>query len=223
MNEKIQVHDLAIDNYTAKDAMKLVLEYMDTEILNIVEMVTLSTLGMIQEQEELQRQMSEFDITFAGDKAILEAAGVLDGRRLQETEPVLFVKMVMRYLHKNAVPIFLIAEDEEALQRVNDIIAKEYSSIRIVGSTTIKQGLSNDMILNLMNGAEATCVLSTLPSPIQEQFIIRNKNLLNARVWFGFGVMLDKMSREDSFLFKMKRLFMFHLLKKQIADTKSNK
>lgn len=223
MNEKIRLRDLAIDNYTAKDAMKLVLEYMDTEVLNIVEMVTLSTLGMIQEQEELQRQMSEFDITFAGDKAILEAAGIQDGRRLQEAEPVLFVKLVMRYLHKNEVPVFLIAQEEEALQRTNDIIEKEYPSIRIVGTATMKQGMSDDMILNLINGAEAACVISTLPSPIQEQFIIRNKNLLNAKVWFGFGVMLDKMSREDSFLFKMKRFFMFHILKKQIADTKSNK
>ena len=45
----------------------------------------------------------------------------------------------------------------------------------------------DDMILNCINGVEAECVISVLPSPLQEAFVVRNKILLNARLWLGLG------------------------------------
>ena len=37
MNEKMNVLDVQLDNCTAKDAMKIIAEYMQTEELNTVE------------------------------------------------------------------------------------------------------------------------------------------------------------------------------------------
>ena len=44
MNEKMNVLDVQLDNCTAKDAMKLIAEYMQTEELNTVDIVTVDTL-----------------------------------------------------------------------------------------------------------------------------------------------------------------------------------
>lgn len=223
MNEKIQISDLTIDNYTAKDAMKRVVEYLNTEALNVVEMITLSTLGEVANQEELQRQISEFDITFAGDNAILQAAGVEDARRLRDSESVLFVKMAMRFLHKNHLRVFLLAENTETLQKLRGHIEEEYASMEIVETATMEEhGMSDDMILNRVNGVETDCIISILPSPMQENFIIRNKSLLNARLWLGFGNWFSKMENEHSVFGKIKKLLVRQILKKEIAKKGGN-
>lgn len=223
MSDKIQISDLIIDNYTAKDAMKLVVDYMNTEVLNVVEMITLSTLGEVANQEELQRQISEFDITFAGDNAILQAAGVDDARRLRASESLLFVKLAMHFLHKNKSRVFLLAEQADTLQKLRETIEEDYASIQIVETATIEEhGASDDMILNRINGVEADCIISILPSPIQENFIIRNKSLLNAKLWLGFGNWFSKVEKEHSFVGKIKKMLAKQILKKEIAKKGGN-
>jgi N-acetylglucosaminyldiphosphoundecaprenol N-acetyl-beta-D-mannosaminyltransferase len=65
-------------------------------------------------------------------------------------------------------------------------------------ATIEEQGASDDMLLNQINGAEAACVLSALPSPIEEQLVSRNKLLINARLWLGLGNLLDEMKNKKS-------------------------
>ena len=223
MNEKIQISDLTIDNYTAKDAMKRVVEYLNTEALNIIEIVTLGTLGELANNEELQRQVSEFDITFAGDRAILEAAGIKDARSLRDAEPMLFIKMAMRFLHKYQVKVFLLAENALNLVKLQEQFRETYSQAVIVGTATMEEhGTSDDMILNLVNGVEADCIISTLPSPMQEQFIIRNKSLLDAKLWLGLGNSFYMMKEGQSILGRIKKLFARQILKKEIEKKGEN-
>ena len=223
MNEKIQISDLTIDNYTAKDAMQHVLEYMNTESLNVVQMITFETLERLADDEELQKQVSEFDITFAGDKAILEAAGIQDARRLHDAEPLLFVKLVLRFLHKNQMRVFLLAQDEEDLQGMYEYLAEEYAGIQIVGRANIEEhGISDDMILNMVNSVEADSILSVLPSPIQERFVIRNKQLLHAKIWIGLGNWFHKMKQEHSVFGKIKKSIAKWILKKEMKKKEEN-
>lgn len=223
MNEKIQISDLTIDNYTAKDAMKRVVEYLNTEALNVIEIVTLGTLGELANNEELQKQVSEFDITFAGDMAILEAAGIKDARRLRDAEPMLFIKMVMRFLHKYQVSVFLLTETVADLEKLQSHLREEHTKAVIVGTATMEEnGASDDMILNLVNGVEADCIISTLPSPLQEQFIIRNKSLLDAKLWLGLGNSFYKMKDGQSVISRIKKLFARQLLKKEIEKKGEN-
>lgn len=84
MSDKIKVLGVSIDHYTAKEAMKKVMEYMGTEPINVIEMVTMNTLSQLLNKEEQKTYIDEFDLTFAGDKSILEAAGVTDSKYLNE-------------------------------------------------------------------------------------------------------------------------------------------
>lgn len=223
MNEKIQVLGLEIDNFTAKDAVKRVVSYMETEPVNVVEMVTMNTLGKFQQDETANVLFESFDIALASDKGMLQAAGVTDERRLKEVEELLFIKMVMRFLHKNSARVFLLAEDEADLQKLEIYMQEDYSNIQVVGKATMENnGASDDMLLNMVNGAEAECILSALPSPVEEQFISQNKTLVNARVWLGFGNLLDELKKEKSGFRKVKEFIIRQLLKKEMAKKGEN-
>ena len=223
MNEKIEVLGLKIDNLIAKDAMKCVMSHLETEPLGVVQMVTMHTLGTIQQDEAVSEVFDGFELTLAGDKGILQAAGVKEERRLREAEELLFLKMVMRFLHKNSIRVFLLAQSEADMQKLETYMREDYANIQVTQKATMEaQGASDDRLLNLMNGAEADVILSVLPSPLEEQFVSRNKALVNARVWFGLGNLLDEMRRQKTGFRKLKEFILRQILKKEMEKKGKN-
>lgn len=176
----------------------------------------MNTLSQLLNKEE-KPYIDEFDLTFAGDKSILEAAGVTDSKYLNEAKTLLFVKMVMRFLHKSHKKVFLLAEDEEALAELREYVTGKYSGIVISETATMEEhGKSDDMIVNRINGAETDCIFAALPSPLQEEVILRNRTLLNARIWFGMGTGLKERRRTGFGRRRLKAFFTQHIVKKKI-------
>lgn len=188
MNNKINVLELELHNDTAKEAMQKVMDYMRTDPLNIVEFISSDSLLLSKDDEVLRDNIAQSDLVLTVEKSFLELAGVTDRRRLQEAESGLLLKMILHYFHKNRSRVFLLVESEEDRTRLKDYFEGYYSGIDIVGTEIVSKDSSmDDMILNCINGVEAECVISVLPSPLQEAFVVRNKILLNARLWLGLG------------------------------------
>ncbi|MCB6416297.1 WecB/TagA/CpsF family glycosyltransferase [Dorea acetigenes] len=197
MNEKISVLDVAINGYTAKKAMKETVDYMHTEPLNIIEMVTVDTLMYAKEEPELRESMSQLDMVLPGEKEILEGAGITDRRRLQEVEEQTYLRMFFRYLHKNHCRVFLLVETDEEAQAFYKFLNESYAGIQITGMAKVSaEDKGDELVVNAVNGDEVDCVIAALSAPIREEFAENNKHLLNARVWLGVGKML-KMTRQD--------------------------
>lgn len=113
MEHKISVLDVDIDTCTAKEALKKTIGFMESMPVNIVEMVTVDGLMQMDEMPELKGEIRRFDLVMAGDRTILEAAEVTEKKYLQETEGQLFLKLFLRYLHKNHKRVYLLVESEE--------------------------------------------------------------------------------------------------------------
>ena len=61
MNEKMNVLDVQLDNCTAKDAMKIIAEYMQTEELNTVDIVTVDTLMRATQLDGMKEELEKLD------------------------------------------------------------------------------------------------------------------------------------------------------------------
>lgn len=217
MDKIVQVQRVAVNCCSAKEAMQKVVEYIQSEPLNLAEMVTMETLMRIMEEETSLLHLQEFDFTFAGNKEVLAAAGVTEERLLREADDMLFLKMFLRYLHKNHHRIFLLTEnvaDEELLEAY---LREAYPGIGIAGKANMQEhGVCDDMILNKVNGTEAECVLSFLESPLQEQFIVRNRTLLNVRLWMGLGLSAKEKLTGESFKTKVRDFLTGIFVKKKM-------
>lgn len=223
MNSKINVLELELHNDTAKEAMQKVMDYMQTEPLNIVELISSDSLLLSKDDEVLRDNIGQSDLVLTVEKSFLELAGVTDRRRLQEAESGLFLKMVLHYFHKNHVRVFLLAESQEDSLRLREYFENYYAGIEIVGAEAVAANREmDDMILNSINGVEAECVISILPSPLQEAFVVRNRILLNTRLWLGLGkkvkLPLDKKEKKPfrDFLVKL-------FLKREIEKEKQKR
>lgn len=188
MNAKINVLDIEIDNCTAKEAMKKAVEYLASEPVNTIDLLTVDALMRQEEAAERRKIFDQLDLVLAGDGMILEAAGIESRKYLQETKNQVFLRMFLRYLHKNHRRIYLLVESEEDGQELYDYLERAYGGIEIVGMAKVSaQNRADDMLVNAINGGEVDCVLSVLAPPLQEEFIIENRTLINAGLWMGLG------------------------------------
>lgn len=221
MSEKIEVLGIKIDNCTAKEAMQSAVEYMDMEAIHIIELATVDGLIQSGELDELRPEIDNFHLILAGDKAILEAAGIGDHKRLQETEKKVFLKLFFQYLHKNHKRIYLLGETEEECTSYYKYFTQHHKGTQIVGmAKVVADDRADDMLVNAINGGEVDCIIAALSTPLQEDFIIKNKRLLNARLWLGIGKNQLPYEPEVSGFEKIGRFVIHRIFKKEIEKRK---
>ena len=221
MNEKINVLDVNIDSCTAKEAMKETIAFLESDPVSVVEIVTVDGLMQMNDLPELKEQMNEFNLVLAGEKQILEAADTRSVSRVKEIDLKLFFKMFMRYLHKNHKRIYLLVESEEEGQEAFRYMQKYDSGIQLIGLAKVSaEARADDMLVNAINGSEVDCVLSALSVPLQEDFIAKNRNLLDARVWIGGGKRMFSDQKNGLGRGRIANYLLNHFFKKELEKRK---
>lgn len=219
MNEKINVLDVNIDSCTAKEAMKETIAFLESEPVSVIDVVSVDGLMQMNDLSELKARMNEFDLVLPGEKLILEAAE--EARLPKEIDIKLYLKMFMRYLHKNHKRMYLLVESEEDGQEAFRYMQRTYSGIQLVGLAKVSaEGRADDMLVNAINGSEVDCILSALSVPLQEDFIAKNRNLLDARVWVGVGNRMFSDHRQVLGHGKLAKFLLNHIFKREMEKNK---
>ncbi len=219
MNEKINVLDVNIDSCTAKEAMKETIAFLESEPVSVIDVVSVDGLMQMNDLSELKARMNEFDLVLPGEKLILEAAE--EARLPKEIDIKLYLKMFMRYLHKNHKRMYLLVESEEDGQEAFRYMQRTYSGIQLVGLAKVSaEGRADDMLVNAINGSEVDCILSALSVPLQEDFIAKNRNLLDARVWVGVGNRMFSDHRQRLGHGKLAKFLLNHIFKREMEKNK---
>lgn len=221
MDGKINVLDIDIDSCTAKEAMRRTMKYLESEPISIIEMVTADRLMQMDETPELKKDVRDFDLILAGDKAVLEAAEISDRRALQEVEGRIYLKMFLRYLHKNHKRLYLLVESEEEGQEFYNYFQNSYGGVQIIGLAKVSAlNRADDMLVNAINGGETDCVIAALGAPLQEDFIVKNKSLLDTRIWLGIGKGTLAGRKSGNSQGRIAHFFEKYILKKELEKRK---
>lgn len=221
MSKKISVLDISIDNFTAKEAMQEALAYMESDLVSVIELVTIESLMELGTEAELKEEIENFDLILAGNKTILEAAEITDHKCLRETQDKTFFKMFLRYLARKHKRVYLLVESEEEGQKMFGHFEEYYRGTQIVGMAKVSaKNRADDMLINAINGEEVDCVLSALSSPLQEELISKNRNVMNARVWLGLGKDGIPVAAKGIGGGRIGQFFMKQIFKKEIEKSK---
>ena len=122
MSKKISVLDISIDNFTAKEAMQEALAYMESDLVSVIELVTIESLMELGTEAELKEEIENFDLILAGNKTILEAAEITDHKCLRETQDKTFLKMFLRYLQESISGYIFWWNRKKKDRRCSDIL-----------------------------------------------------------------------------------------------------
>ena len=192
MTDNIEVMGIRLDCLTAKETMIRAMQFMEKDSVDIIEILSMDVLMKNSEDEQWKKLADGLDLALPGDPEILKAADIGDRIRLKETENRTFFRLFMKYLQKNQKKVFLLAETEEKLNKIEEALARYEGGLRLTGSGLLGDDGREENVINEINGTETDCILSVLTPPYQEQFIMRNKPLLNAKVWLGCGAVFTE-------------------------------
>ncbi len=217
MDEKIRILDIDIDAYTAKRAMQETVACMESDPVNLIELMSIDTLMYAQGDPGLKECIEQLDLVLPGEKALLEAGGITDYRRLQEMEGQTYLRMFLRYLHKNHRRVFLLVETDEEVQDFYEFLSARYGGIQVAGIAKVSaEDNADDMVVNAVNGGEVDCVIAALSSPLQEEFGMRNRALLNARVWLACGKIINNIYKSGSRKERLTQFILHRIFKREI-------
>ena len=173
MIEKMNIFDVEIPILTAKEAMIRAMQYLESESVDTIELVSMDMLMKERENAQWKEQINALTMLLPENTEILKAAEIENEKLFRETEENVFLKMFMKYMQKNHKKIFLLADSEENLGKVEAVLSRHNRGIRVTGQMVISENEEQIQdAINAINGTETDCILSVLPSPFQELSLI---------------------------------------------------
>lgn len=188
MLKKIDILGIEVDNYTVREAMMQVENYLDNTVMNTIETIDMKMLELAGRDETVRACMEQLDLAVIGEKEILIAADVHSSQRISETINHDFFREFIKRIIRNHKRVFLLAETIAQEEQLEHFLVGKYEQIEVAGHCAIEEK-SNDFesVVNEINSASADVIFSILPSPLQEQFLTENKSKLDAKIWHGLS------------------------------------
>ena len=137
MIEKMNIFDVEIPILTAKEAMIRAMQYLESESVDTIELVSMDMLMKERENAQWKEQINALTMLLPENTEILKAAEIENEKLFRETEENVFLKMFMKYMQKNHKKIFLLADSEENLGKVEAVLSRHNRGIRVTGQMVI--------------------------------------------------------------------------------------
>lgn len=187
MIKKLDILGIELDNYTVKETITKLGELINSPGLSVVETVDMDMLQKAQHNETMYQVLQDSDLIIIGESEILSAASFKSAQRTREiTEHECFREMI-KLIRRNKHRVLLLGDDEEEVKHLEQYIEEIAGQLEIVGRMVLTADTEIPALLNEMNGASPDLICSAVSSPLQEEFLLGNKGMLDARLWYGMG------------------------------------
>lgn len=187
MKETISVLGTNLKYISREDVSPLMEEYLNTDMLHTMCVVTKEMLVYAEEHPEYRESLEEMDLHAVIDKDIFTAAGITEESLLKTAEDWEIWNLFVETAAKEKKTCFLLAQSEEELSELESTLKAQYPDLTVAGSYAAERaGGEPEIIVNEINGILPDVVLSAMEQPYQELFIHEQKQKMGTKVWFGF-------------------------------------
>ena len=209
MIKQIQILGMTFPNYSLRDELQLAQEALRSERLCMFLTMSMQSLMKVSssDSEEEKSFVEQADLIVVEDPEILSVAGITSNQRIREASDHLFFAELMKRLQRGQQQIYLVASKNAALEKIKEILGERYEKLHIVGQYSIEEYPEDlDRMINEINSAAPDVILSVMPTPGQEEFLMKNRSKLLAKLWYGLGENYSLLLEKKGFGWKMKRL-----------------
>lgn len=188
MIKKIDIAGIELDNYTVREAIMLLEKNMGSQIFTTLEEVNMKTLLLAESDERVREALELLDYSVIAESGILSAVGEESMQRKREIEEHDFYFELLKRLERNHKTIFLLGKTQEEVDQALQTIGEDFPKCGIAGAEALESCVGAvDAIVNEINAATPDVVISILPTPEQEYFLLDNRNKLSTTLWYGMG------------------------------------
>lgn len=189
MSDKVEVFGIQIDHMNVETAMQCVADFLRTDSLKTVGIITMNALLTCAEDPVQREYLEQLDLGVIGETEVLEAAGITSGQIYEETEGNEFLARFFWKLITSNYTFFLLGECEAELQALEIYVQETYPDIKVKGKASELSGdeRSTDWLVNEINGSGADVIISGLKGSAQAAFLLENKKIINGKIWLSLG------------------------------------
>ena len=216
MIKTIDVAGIELDNYTVRETIMSVEKKMADSGFHTIEEVNMDMLLLAESDEVIREALASVEHTVIAEKGILEAVGADSYQRKHEIEHHDFFFEMMKRIERNRKTIFAVGQTMEQTQQMCDRIMELYPKCEVIGAEAIEECSGNiDALINEINSQTPDVIISVIPSPAQEHFLMENREKLSAGLWYGMGTM-ELEEPKKGFANGIRKMFRTHKLEKHL-------
>ena len=188
MIKEIIVAGIKLNSYTAFENLTKIGKNLDNNVFTTVEDVYMRTILLAKEDEVVKETVETLDVTIIAENGIWDAAGENSSLRRREIERREFFFQLMHILERNKYSVFVLGESTQEVADTCEYIAGEFPRLNVVGNVALEECVgAEEGIINKINLIAPDVIISVLPSPKQEHFLVENKQMLSTKLWYGIG------------------------------------
>ena len=209
MIKQIQLLGMTIPNYSLREELQLAQDALKDERLRLILTVSMQSLVKVSscESAQVKECVEQADLVVVEDPEILSVAGINSSQRIREAEDHLFFNELFKRLQCGQQQVYLVASKNVALEKIKEILQDRYEKLRIVGEYSIEEYPDDlDRMINEINSTAPDVIISVMPTPQQEEFLVANRSKLLAKLWYGLGENYGLLMEKKGFGWRMKRL-----------------
>lgn len=228
MIKTIDFAGIVLDNYSVRETIMNVEKNMSDQGFHTIEEVNMDTLMQAETDEVIKEALQIVEHTVIAEAGILDAVGAGSYQRRHEIEHHDFFYELMKRIERNHKTMFVIGDSMERVEQMCELISDRYPKCEIVGMEALDECTgATDAVVNEMNAVAPDVILSIIPSPQQEHFLMENREKISAELWYGIGKIELEKARSRLAL-KIRKLVRTHKLEKQLIrhndeqETKQN-
>lgn len=185
---KVDLCGLRIDDLTMQETVDLVNSAIDNQGDITLTDVNAGKIIQIREDAQLKYFVDQSDIIQADGQSVIWASKILKKPLKERVAGVDLVENLIQQAHKNGHKVFFFGAQEEVVKAVVNKFVTQYSEDILAG---YRNGYFDHSeasgIAKQIADSGANLLFVAITSPIQEQFLIENKEVLKT-VNFKMGV-----------------------------------
>ena len=228
MIKSVDFAGIQLDNYTVRETIMNVEKNMSDHGLHTIEEVNMDTLMLADSDDTVRAALDFVEHTVIAEAGILDAVGAGSYQRRHEIEHHDFFYELMKRIERNHKTMFVIGDSMERVEQMCELISDRYPKCEIVGMEALDECTgATDAVVNEMNAVAPDVILSIIPSPQQEHFLMENREKISAELWYGIGK-IELGKARSRLALKIRKLVRTHKLEKQLIrhndeqETKQN-
>lgn len=188
MIKKINILGMQVDNYTVRESMLRLESYMNSTVLNVIETITMQQLILATENPVVRECVEKCDLSVIGEKEILEESGQVSVQRMREIKDRDFMFELLKRMVRNQKRVYLIGMTRAEIEDMQSFFLETNPKFSAIGSYALDECVGDsDAIVNEINSEMPDIIISALPSPYEEEFVLEHKDKIGANVWYGLG------------------------------------
>lgn len=217
--QRINILGMSLTDYSLKEAIGITDRFLEGGSLNTILFISAKILVGAGVSPEQQARIMAADLIVWSDAEIVRRAGITAKNRIHEVENQDYLKEVLKRLGRGKKPLYLIADSEEELEKLEYDLKGAREDLNIAGEGIVRDVEADwDDEANRINALAPVAVISRMHFEKQAELVERMKKFLNADIWLALDHEMLPTGRRVPFIRKLLGKWYHHMFQKLLVE-----